>query len=205
MPRFHAGVSYGIFGSSLSFLSKGPDADIQRLAATVSLEYRISEESTAGGGLGAGLGGYFDVGGTRFHVNPGWLVTGTWSRRLVQGTVYRPFLLVGVAGGVSGASTTQEATGKAAPATASLYAIDVRVAVTLGWTLWRTISPYFSPRAFGGPVFWSYKGSNVIGGDTHHYQLAFGMAMALPRGFDLFVDGSPVGEQAVTLGGGRSF
>jgi hypothetical protein len=158
---------------------------------------------TVGGGAGAGIGGLIVAGDKRYKINPGWMVTATWSRRLVDGTGKKPFLLIGLALGASGASTRRELS--ASMETASLYALDLRVAVTVGKTFWNTLSPYASVRAFGGPVFWSHDGSNVLGGDTRHYQVAIGTAMALPRGFDLFVDGAPLGERALALGAGKSF
>ncbi|MFT3766955.1 MAG: hypothetical protein QM820_15770 [Minicystis sp.] len=203
--RFHAGASYGVFGSSLSFADGPSRVDIQRRAVTASLEYRITDDMTAGGGAGAGLGGLFTVGDARYKVLPGWMVTATWSRRLLDGAGRAPFLLIGLAFGASGASTRQETTGTAAPKTASLYALDIRAALTVGKTFWRTLSPYASVRAFGGPVFWGYNDKSIVGGDRYHFQIALGMVAALPRGFDVFADGSPVGERAMTIGMGKSF
>lgn len=202
--RFRVGASFGVFGSSLSF-ADGPSVDIERRAVTASFEYRISPDMTVGGGAGAGLGGLFRIGDQRHDVLPGWIVTATWSRRLLEGRGRAPFLLIGLALGASGASTRRETTGTTFAPTESLYALDMRVAVTVGKTFWNVLSPYASARAFGGPVFWSYRNESVIGGDKYHFQIALGMAMALPRGFDLFVDGAPLGERAITLGAGKTF
>jgi len=158
---------------------------------------------TVGGGAGAGIGGMIVAGDARYKVNPGWMITGTWSRRLVDGTGNKPFFLIGLALGASGASTRRELV--MTQESASLYALDVRVAVTVGKTFWSALSPYASVRAFGGPVFWSHAGKSIWGGDTRHYQIALGMAAALPRGFDLFVDGAPLGERAMAIGAGKSF
>jgi hypothetical protein len=158
---------------------------------------------TVGGGAGAGVGGLIVSRDARYKVTPGWLVTGTWSRRLADGTGKKPFLLIGVAFGASGATTRRELA--MTEESASLYALDIRAALTVGKTFWSTLSPYASVRAFGGPVFWSHAGKSIVGSDTHHYQVALGMAMALPRGFDLFVDGAPLGERALAIGAGKSF
>jgi hypothetical protein len=203
-PRFRVGASYGTFGSRLSFVD-GPALGVERRGVTASFEYRWNAETTFGGGAGAGLGGAFTLGKERYRISPGWMVLGTWSRRLLDGVGNKPFLLIGLAFGASGASTREEVTTGKAPETSSLYALDVRIALTVGKTFFRTISPYASVRAFGGPVFWKYRGDGVVGGDTRHYQIAVGMAVALPRGFDVFVDGSPLGEQAISLGAGKSF
>lgn len=204
-PRFHAGTSFGVFGSRLSFLSGGPTVSIERRAATASLDYRLTNEMTVGGGAGVGLSGVFFDGKRRFEVLAGWLLMATWSRRLLDGRGNKPFLLASAAFAVSGASTRPEPTAVVAPPTAGLYAIDLRGALTVGKTFFQTISPYASVRLFGGPVFWRYQNRAVIGGDTRHYQLALGMTVALPQGVDAFVDGSPAGEQAMTLGFGKSF
>lgn len=178
---------------------------IERRAVTASFEYRIRPDMTLGGGAGAGLGGLFTVGAERHRVNPGWLLTATWSRRLIDPVGNKPFLLLGLAFGASGASTTREQAGTPAPRSAPLYALDLRLALTVGKTFWGVLSPYASARAFGGPVFWRYRDESLTGGDKYHFQLAAGVATALPRGFDVFVDGSPLGERALTMGLGKSF
>lgn len=201
------GVAFGSFASRLSFFD-GPAVAVERRGVTASFDYRLSETSTIGGGAGAGLGGLFAIAGERHVVLPGWMLLGTWSRRLVDGSGSKPFVLLGVAFGVSGARTREEVRSSRAavqPAAASLYAIDVRAAITVGKTFFQTISPYASARLFGGPVFWGYRGNTVLGGDTRHYQISLGMTVAMPRGVDMFVDGSPLGEQAITLGAGKSF
>lgn len=203
-PRFRAGIAYGVFGSRLGFFD-GPTLAVQRRGLTASLDYRFSRETTFGGGVGAGLGGLFETGRERHEVRPGWMVLGTWSRRILDGSGNKPFLLAGVAIAASGASTRLQTSAPQAGASASLYAIDFRGSITVGKTFFRTISPYASVRAFGGPVFWSYRGATRLGSDTRHYQLSLGMTAALPRGFDVFVDGSPLGEQAIALGAGKSF
>lgn len=203
-PRFRGGVSFGVFGSRLSFFD-GPALGIERRAVSASLEYRLTDEMTVGGGAGVGLGGVFAEGSERYEVLPGWLLLATWSRRLLDGRGNKPFLLLGAAFAASGASTRPETRAVVAPPTAGLYAIDLRAALTVGKTFFQTISPYASVRAFGGPVFWRYQGKGVIGGDTRHYQIALGLAVSLPQGVDAFVDGAPLGEQAMTLGLGKRF
>jgi hypothetical protein len=147
------------------------------------------------------------VGPQRFLVLPGWEVTLAYSRRLLDGRGRAPFLLLGIAGGGSGASTREERTARSAPAagTSSFYAFDVRAGLTVGKTFWNTLSPYAVVRAFGGPVLWSYGGKTVVGGDSYHFQLGAGLVTVLPRRFDVFVEGVPLGERALTLGVGKSF
>ncbi len=175
---------------------------MERAAVTASADYLISPTTTIGGGLGAGLGGLIKVGAQRFKVQPGWEVTFAYSRRLLDGRGGRPFMLLSIAGGGSGATTRQE--GYATAGTAGLYAFDVRGGLTVGKTFFNTISPYGTARLFGGPVFWSYGGKSVLGGDQYHFQVGLGLVTALKRGFDVFVEGIGAGERALTLGVGKT-
>ncbi len=191
----------GLTGSNLP-----SSIGIERFAVTAGVEYRFSPQSTFGGGVGAGLGGLITVGTQRFQVDPGWLLTLSYSRRLLDGTGKLPFLVLGVSGGASGAGTQEELTPLGAtPATATLYAIDIRAGITVGKTFWNTLSPYAAVRAFGGPVLWSYAGKSVLAGDLYHFQLGLGMVTALPRGVDVFAEVVPLGERAVVVGFGKSF
>jgi hypothetical protein len=140
---------------------------------------------------------------TRFLVLPGWELTFSYSRRLLDGRGKLPFVVLGISGGASGASTEEENVKGAA--TEALYAFDIRGGLIVGKTFWSTLSPYATARLFGGPVFWSYEGQSLVGSDTHHYQVGVGLVTALPRSFDVFVEGVPLGERAVTLGVGRTF
>jgi hypothetical protein len=109
-----------------------------------------------------------------------------------------------VSGGGSGARTREEVfVGPAA--SAGLYAFDVRVGLTVGKTFFDTLSPYATLRAFGGPILWGYEGKTVLAGDLYHVQFGGGLVTALPRGFDVFVEGIPLGERAVVLGAGKGF
>jgi hypothetical protein len=44
----------------------------------------------------------------------------------------------------------------------------------------------------------------VTGTDRYHYQVGGGLVTALPGGFDMFVEGVPLGERAITLGVGKA-
>ena len=95
--------------------------------------------------------------------------------------------------------------GKRYDHTVFLYAFDIRVGLTVGKTFWNVLSPYAAVRAFGGPVIWKLAGETRTGTDLHHFQIAAGMVSSLPRGVDLFAEIAPLGERAVTLGGGVGF
>jgi hypothetical protein len=196
-----------MFGSTLLF-SGLPDVGIQRYAVTASGDYRLSPTNTLGVGLGAGLGGLLTVGPRRFQVLPGWELTLTYSHRFLDGRGNLPFLVLGLSAGGSGASTREEVAMGGVPVTPGteiFYAFDFRAGITIGKTFWDTLSPYAAARAFGGPVLWRYDDKGVNGTDRYHYQVGAGLVMSLARGFDVFVEGVPLGERAVTLGGGKTF
>jgi hypothetical protein len=54
-------------------------------------------------------------------------------------------------------------------------------------------------------VFWTYQGASEVGTDTHHYQVGGGFALLVARRVDLFVEGVPLGEQAVAAGADVAF
>lgn len=155
--------------------------------------------------MGAGIGGLMTIGTQRFRVLPGWEVTAAYSRRLLDGRGKLPFLVLGIAGGASGARTREEVRGVPQAGTDALYTFDIRAGLTVGKTFWDTLSPYAVLRAFGGPVIWSYEGKSVLAGDRYHVQLGAGLVTSLPRRFDVFVEGVPLGERALTLGVGKTF
>lgn len=179
---------------------------IERRAVSASLDYRLSATSTLSLGGGAGIGGLLIMKGARHEISPGWLVSGAYSRRLLDGRGAAPFLLFGLSFGGSGARTQQAMPGKAiAPSPVSLYAFDIRAGLTVGKTFWNVLSPYAAVRAFGGPVIWNIDGQIRGGTDRFHFQVAAGLVTSLPRGVDLYAEVAPGGERAVTLGGGVSF
>jgi hypothetical protein len=203
-PRWHAGAAYGMFFSRLSFFG-GPSIGMERRAVTAGFEYRFSPEVTLGLSAGAGIGGLITEGTTRHDVRPGWLVAGSYSRRILDGRGPGPFLLFSASLGASGASTREEVRPPATGPTAGLYAFDIRAGLTVGKTFWNVLSPYTALRAFGGPVIWGHAGKTVVGGDLYHFQGALGLVSALGRGFDLYAEGVPLGERGLTVGGGKSF
>jgi hypothetical protein len=144
---------------------------------TASVDYRLSPTSTFAVGLGAGLGGFIAVNPpsanpARFEILPGYELTLSYSRRLLDGRGNLPFVLFGLSGGVSGASTQLERVPQ--PPTIPLYTFDVRASFIVGKTFWNTLSPYALVRGFGGPIVWTYAGSTEIGSDRYHFQLGGG-------------------------------
>ncbi|MCC6551602.1 MAG: hypothetical protein IT372_01100 [Polyangiaceae bacterium] len=147
-----------------------------------------------------GHGGRLIVDDVHHEILPGWVATVSGAYRVLRGGE-GPFVLLNASLGASGASTRQYG----ADATAPYSAFDVRFGLTAGKTFYDALSAYLGIRAFGGPILWQLRGEDVTGVDRHHYQIAFGVAASLPRGFDLFAEGAPFGERGATVGAGVAF
>ena len=76
----------------------------------------------------------------------------------------------------------------------------LRASGIVGKTFFGWLSPYAGVAVFGGPVFWTDGAEASTGTDTHHYQVLLGAVASLPQRFDLFVEGSPVGERSLAAG-----
>ena len=174
-----------------------------RTAVSASFDYQLNATTTLSFGAGAGTGGSLEARGDHHAITPGWLATASYARRLVDGAGSLPFVILGLSFGASGASTRLSASPEAE--SGLLYAFDFRGGLTVGKTFFKVLSPYAAARLFGGPVLWRLDGAIALGTDVNHYQLAAGLVTALPRGVDVFVEGAPLGERSVSLGGGLSF
>lgn len=199
--RLRVAAGYSIFATDLTF--GGADAYIERRAATASLSYRISDRFSVQAGLGATLGGRFVFNQDHFTFDAGWLASaaGTWK---VYGKARSdPFVILGGAIGATGARTRGAA--GAGGAADDMLALDLRISAIAGKTFFDVLSPYIALRAFGGPIFWRYRGEDQLGGDKYHFQIGAGLLVALPGRFDAFAEVVPVGERAAALGLGYSF
>jgi hypothetical protein len=187
--RWHVASSYAFSSTALRF-SDHSRLDEERHVSLVTLDYRPARRATLSAGAGAFLGGSLTTaGGARQDFSPGVVAVlgGAW--RIWDPERAGPFALL--TGQLSYASTR---------AAAMAYnALDLRAGVVVGTTLARIVTPYAAARAFGGPVFW---GSELTGTDTHHYQVAAGVAVLLWRRVDLFAEGVPLGERGIAVGVG---
>lgn len=174
-----------------------------RRAASASFDYQLKPTTTLSFGAGLALGGSLTAKGAHHDLGVGWLVSASYARRLVDGAGSLPFVILGFSFGASGAGTHLSSAPDAS--SAPLYAFDFRAGLTVGKTFFNVLSPYAAVRLFGGPVLWKLDGAVALGTDVYHYQLAAGLVTALPRGFDVFVEGAPLGERSLTVGGGYSF
>lgn len=165
----------------------GSKLPLSEQSISVSLGYPLSPRLTLLGGVGALLGGR--LGEAPF--SPGELAFAGASYRALAPSGLTPLIAVAITAAVAHAQVQGD----------SFTSTDVKGAVTAAWPLAGIVAPYLSATVFGGPIF--YRGS--IGGDRYHYQALAGVAAALPRGFDLFIEGSPVGARTLTGGAGLTF
>lgn len=149
------------------------------------------------------LDGRLRIAGTQHDLGAGWLGSLSGSYAILDGHGSLPFLVASLSLGASGAPTKQIQPVEQAGDT--LTAIDARIGVAFGKTLWRTLGPYVAARAFGGPVSWKFRGEDTTGTDDYHVQLGAGLVATTPVGLDVFAEIVPLGERAVTAGAGWSW
>jgi hypothetical protein len=182
------------FGGGLTF-------DETRDVLLAVVDYRLSRNFTLEGGAGALVAGRLRTDGTEHEFSPGLAAAIGASWRVLDADVVRPLVLVTGQMAFVGASTRDSA----GAARAGYKALDLRLGVLAGWPIVRMLTPYVLARAFGGPVFWHFEGENRTGTDTHHYQVGAGLSLLVARRVDVFLEGVPLGEQALSAGAGVAF
>ncbi|HET6146047.1 MAG TPA: hypothetical protein VFH68_00825 [Polyangia bacterium] len=202
-PRWHAGAS-GIYTSTAIRFSDSMRGDETRSAVVGSLAYhptaRTSYQIAAGGTFGGRL--VTPEGNQDFSPGVTAAVGASW--RVVDQS--HPFVVLTGNLSFSAAHTTlMSANGAAAAPSVGYQAFDLRLGVLVGTTIARVFSPYAVGRAFGGPIYWRYQGSDVTGTDTHHYQFGAGVTLVIARRVNLFAEGIPLGERSLAAGGALAF
>jgi hypothetical protein len=196
-PHWAVGLS-GVYTSTRLRFSDSLRAEQTRYGVVASLAYMPSSKLLLQVGAGAAVAGRLVVANQTYDFSPGPLASlGADYRVLDSG---RMFVMLTSALAFSAARTRLGD----AP-TAGYQALDLRLGSELGVQLAQVFRPYALARVFGGPVFWRYQGKGVTGSDTHHYQLGAGLAFRLSKNFNAFVEGVPLGERALSLGGGVVF
>ena len=195
-PKFRVGVSALYTSTSISF-SDGSQADETRQAILATFSYLPTSRLSLQAGLGATLGGHLTLGGASSDFAPGPTATLGASYRVLDGAGARPFVVLSALVSFEATTTTGDV---------GYTALDLRVGGVVGWSIAGVVSPFLSARAFGGPIFWrNAGGSSVTGTDTSHYQLGGGLAVLVAKRVDVFAEGIPLGERAVSGGVGVAF
>jgi hypothetical protein len=195
--KWHVGASTSFTSTSIRFT---PSLRLDQLRSTLvaAIGYSTRRELTFEFGAGALLDGTFERAGVEYDFAPGFLLLTGASHRVVTNDGPRPFVLLGGQLAYVTAHTKQQ--GASGAGSVGYNAFDLRLGPVVGWTFWRTVSPYVFGRVFGGPVFWRYRGRAEVGGDTNHYQLGAGISLVIAGRFDAFVEAVPLGEQSVAGG-----
>ncbi len=175
---------------------------IDRRAILGTFERRLAEKWTLQFAAGGIVTGTLRLGRERYQFGPGWSAGISTSYRALDGRGAKPFILVGGTLAFAGASTQGDLPN--APEIGYL-AGDLRLSVVVGKTFFQALSPYAVLRGFGGPIWWQIKGRDVVGTDNYKFQVGAGLAVSMPRGFDAFIEGVPLGEKALSTGLGYSF
>ena len=201
-PRWRVGVSYLYTSTALDFSGslRTPET---RNSALAELAYAPTARLTLSAGLGVAFGGKLEAPDGSHAFTPGIAAGLGLSYRIAEGATPfgRAFVLIGGNVSFTGASTQHDGVGERT----AYDALDFRASVTGGLTWLDVLSGYLVVRGFGGPVYWTYQSASELGTDTHHYQVGGGLALLLAKRVDLFVEGVPLGEQAVAGGVAASF
>jgi len=193
-PHWAVGVS-GLYTSTRLRFSGGLHADQVRYATLASLAYLPTARLVLQAGVGAAFGGSLTTPDARYQFSPGpTALVGADFRAFDDG---RYFLLL-----TSGLSLATARTHAAGETSVGYEAFDLRLGVQFGVELANIVRPYATARVFGGPIFWRYRDEAVTGTDTHHYQLGAGVAVRVSKALNLFAEGIPLGEQAISAGVG---
>jgi hypothetical protein len=162
---------------------------LEQQTAVASFGYFFASGWSVGLSGGVVFGGTLEGDGHDLTFGPGWLVSARVAWRFLDQEGPVPFMIGSLTASFS-------MSGK-------VWGTDVRLGLTVGYTLFDVLQVYISPRFFGGPVFIDRNGERTRGSDRFFFQVGLGTALLLPAGFTLFFDGSPGPEQ--TLTGGLAF
>jgi len=193
------GVTAGALDTTL-VLEGGVHVGLRQASVLATASRRLGPRLSLEVGAGALLGGSLSDAAGHHDLAPGGVALAGLSYLAAPPRDGGPFV------SLSGALTLAAAHAEAGPAgPGSPYrAADLAVAGSLGWPIGDRLAPYLAAKVFGGPVTWEQGGRHVTGTDLHHYQVALGLAAALPGRFDLLVEWAPLGERAATVAVGRA-
>jgi len=174
------------------------EADFTQTMVNATLGRRLSDRWGLNLSAGALVAGTVETDISREDFGPGFAAAVSGSYLAVLENSSQPFFLLGVSlGGMSARAKLFD--GRRPRWTA----FDLRISGMVGKSIGEHFVPYAAVRLFGGPVMWKIAGEEVTGGDVHKYTLGGGLTARIPSaGFDLFVEGMPIGEQ--TLSGGAT-
>ncbi|MEO6601281.1 MAG: hypothetical protein ABIQ16_15495 [Polyangiaceae bacterium] len=193
-PHWAVGVS-GVYTSTRLRFSGGLHADQVRYASLASLAYLPTPRLVLQAGVGVAFGGSLMLPDGKYEFSPG--PTGLLGADFRAYDDGRYFVLL-----TSALSVAAARTHLGGDASVGYQAFDLRLGSEVGVQLADIFRPYVVARVFGGPVYWRYQGEAVTGTDTHHYQVGAGAGLSVAKAVNLFVEGIPLGERALSFGVG---
>ncbi len=193
-PHWAVGVS-GLYTRTRLRFSGSLHADQTRFATLATLAYLPTARFVLQLSAGAALAGSLALPDGEHDFSPGPIAAAGADFRAFDDGRY--FALLTSSLSFSSARTRLGDNGSV-----GYQAFDLRAGTELGIVLATIFRPYFAARVFGGPVYWHYNGAAVTGTDTHHYQVGAGVGVRVTRAMNLFAEGIPLGERAVSFGAG---
>ncbi|MBT3253383.1 MAG: hypothetical protein HN995_13880 [Candidatus Marinimicrobia bacterium] len=164
--------------------------------ASLSAAWRLNDNWSLRGGLGLIRDGKLTpTGQTTQHVQPGGLLGVGIEYLWQRGEGYKPYIDFSIFMSASSARVEHPTT----RGTTSYFSSDLRLGGRASWIIKDSLFPYLTARVFGGPVSWELEGTDVIGTDIHHYQIALGTAIQLGQ-TGLFAEWAGLGEKALSIG-----
>lgn len=190
-PRGRISLAAGWSRSHLSF--EGADAYFDKPSIVAASDIYAGKFTITFGVGGLALGSLVTE-RERYDVDAGWIGAAGLSWSVLAEDEDLPYVVLSALLGATRASVrSQSIDGPAAHG--SYLGLDVRFGATVGKTFFGWLSPYAAARVFGGPVIWSQGDGSKLGSDRFHVQGALGVVFILPEHLDLFIEGSPGGEQ----------
>jgi hypothetical protein len=207
-------ASYAFTSTTLDFGTRSADLTRHSVFASLQLPLNGSGSLTGLAGVGLIAGGDLMHGAARDTIQPGVAADIGIAYRVYDGNRYVPFVQLTLTLSFAHMETETDAAGARTDGTVSptgqsssaFNAFDARGGVIVGKTFAHVFTPYITGRVFGGPVYWTFDGDNVMGHDAYQYQLGGGLSLAVFKGrLDVFAEGIGFGEKGIAAGIGTTF
>jgi hypothetical protein len=197
--KFRTSASY-TFSSTRLVFSGDRKAGVDRQIAGLGFTYRASKLWSAQLSLGALTAGTMNFTDSSHRFNAGLSLSVSASFQMLEENAKRPFAILTGTFGYATAKTHEQAR-----ANVGYNAFDLRLGAAVGKTFADVFAVYLTARVFGGPIFWKLRDEAVTGTDLYKYQVGMGASVSPLKGVDLFIEGIPVGERALSFGAGVSY
>lgn len=202
-PRGRVALAGGYSRASLLFFDGETEALVEYGSVVTTQDVylgRFTFSMGAGSMLTGALRSHSSTSGRdTFELGPGSLGSVGLSWRVLEQTDVIPYVVL---------STTLSALGtrtRTATTRGDYYGIDFRFGAVVGKTFADLVSLYAAGRVYGGPVLWLEGDETRVGTDKFHVQGSGGAVFLVSTQVDIFVEGSPGGEQTAFGGVGVRF